>query len=95
MKIELPMIEPKMETLLSTTVQPGQKESGAAKDFEALLIAQLLRSAHDEGSGWLGTGDDHAGATASSLGEEQLAKAMADAGGLGLSKLIAKSLTHA
>jgi Rod binding domain-containing protein len=46
----------------------------------------------EEGSGWLGTGDDEAGATASSLGEEQLAKAMAAGGGLGLSKVIASGL---
>lgn len=69
-----------------------QKELGAAKDFEALLIGQMLRSAREEDSGWLGTGDDDAGATAFGLGEEQLAKAMAAGGGLGLSKIIASDL---
>jgi Rod binding domain-containing protein len=69
-----------------------QKEIGAAKDFEALLISQMLRSVREEGSGWLGSGDDEAGGTASSLGEEQLAKAMAEGGGLGLSKVIASGL---
>jgi hypothetical protein len=54
----------------------------------------MLRSVHEEGSGWLGTGDDEAEATASSLGEEQLAKAMAAAGGFGLSKVIATSLAR-
>jgi Rod binding domain-containing protein len=69
-----------------------RKEVAAARDFEALLIAQMLRSVREEGSGWLGTGDDEAGATASSLGEDQLAKAMAQGGGLGLSKVIASGL---
>ena len=46
----------------------------------------------EEGSGWLGTSDDDAGATAFSLGEEQLAKAMAAGGGLGLAKVIASGL---
>jgi Rod binding domain-containing protein len=69
-----------------------QKEIGAAKDFEAILIGQMLRSVREEDSGWLGTGDDGAGATAFGLGEEELAKAMAAGGGLGLSKVIASGL---
>jgi flagellar protein FlgJ len=77
---------------LSGPDRATQKEVGAAKDFEALLIGQMLRSVREEGSGWLGTGDDEAGSTASSLGEELLAKAMAAGGGLGLSKVIASGL---
>src|SRR5258708_320699 len=70
-----------------------QKQAGAAKDFEALLIGQMLRSVREEGSSWLGTGDDQAGATAFGLGEEELAKAIAAGGGLGLSKVIAGGLS--
>jgi Rod binding domain-containing protein len=69
-----------------------QKGVAAAKDFEALLIGQMLRSAREDGSGWLGTDDDDAGSAAFSLGEDQLAKAMAAGGGLGLSKVIAAGL---
>jgi Rod binding domain-containing protein len=69
-----------------------QKEIGAAKDFEAILIGQMLRSVREEDSGWLGTGDDGAGATAFGLGEEELAKAISAGGGLGLSKVIASGL---
>jgi peptidoglycan hydrolase FlgJ len=68
------------------------KETGASKDFEALLIGQMLRSVREEGSGWLGTGEDQASATASGLGEEQLAKAITAGGGLGLSKIIQQGL---
>ena len=71
-----------------------QKGVAAAKDFEALLIGQMLRSAREEGSGWLGTDDDDAGSAAFSLGEDQLAKAMAAGGGLGLAKVIAAGLAQ-
>jgi flagellar protein FlgJ len=74
------------------TGKEAQKELGAARDFEALLISQMLRSIREEGSGWLGTGDDDAGATAVGFGEEQLAKALTKGGGLGLSKVIASGL---
>jgi Rod binding domain-containing protein len=51
----------------------------------------MLKTMHSEG-GWLGGGDDQAGEVATSLGEEQLAKAMAYGGGLGLSAMLVKSL---
>jgi Rod binding domain-containing protein len=69
-----------------------RKGVAAAKDFEALLIGQMLRSTREEGSGWLGTDNDDAGSAAYSLGEDQLAKAMAAGGGFGLSKVIAAGL---
>jgi Rod binding domain-containing protein len=65
----------------------GDKAANAAKDFEALLLGQMLKSARGDG-GWLGTDDDDAGEAAVGLGEEQLARTMAQSGGLGLSKLI-------
>jgi Rod binding domain-containing protein len=71
-----------------------QKGAAAARDFEALLIGQMLRSAREEDSGWLGTGDDEAGSAAYSLGEDQLAKAMAAGGGLGLARVIAAGLAQ-
>ena len=52
----------------------------------------MLRSVREEGSGWLGTGDDDASAPAFGLGEEQMARALTKAGGLGLSKVIAEGL---
>jgi flagellar protein FlgJ len=65
----------------------------AAEQFEALLLAQLLRSAHEEGSqGWLGAGDDQAGSSMVQLAEEHLAQALASRGGLGLAGLIASGL---
>jgi Rod binding domain-containing protein len=64
----------------------------AAKDFESLLIGQMLHSARESGSGWLGTDDDDAAGTAVGFGEDELAKALANSGGLGLAHIIASGL---
>jgi|ERR1019366_8483127 Rod binding domain-containing protein len=69
-----------------------KKQLAAAQDFEALLIGQMLHSMRENGSSWLGTGDDDASATAFGFGEDQLAKALTKGGGLGLSKVIAAGL---
>src|SRR5882672_10121756 len=68
------------------------KRAGASKDFEALLIGQMLRSVREEGSGWLDTGDDQASSAAFGLGEEQLARAITSRGGFGLSRVIEEGL---
>ena len=64
----------------------------AAHDFEALLVAQMLKSSHSEG-GWLSAGDDDSSDTAVGMGEEQLAQALANGGGLGLAKMIETQLS--
>ena len=68
-------------------LKPGDKTAAAAKDFEALLLGQILKSSHGD-SGWLGADDDDAGSAAIGFSEEQLANSMASSGGLGLAKLI-------
>ena len=69
------------------------KRTGAASDFEALLIAQMLKSMRESGSGWLGTGeDDQAGEAAMGIAEESLAKVLAKSGGLGLAHAIQKNI---
>ena len=66
----------------------------AAKAFESLLIGQILKAAHADGSSnWLSSEDDPAGDSATELAEEQFAQALASRGGLGLSKLIMQGLT--
>lgn len=64
----------------------------AASDFEALLVAQLLRSARGSESGWLATGDDQSASSLLEMGEEHLAQSITAAGGLGLAKMIAQGL---
>ncbi|HKW96636.1 MAG TPA: hypothetical protein VJN43_02835 [Bryobacteraceae bacterium] len=72
------------------------KVEHAAREFESLLIAQLLKSMREAGSeGWLGTGSDQAGGHAMELAEEQLAQAVAHQGGLGLATLVVAGLHRA
>ena len=68
----------------------------ASKQFEALLIGQMLKAAHsDDEDGWLGSGDDPGSSTAMEMAEGQFAQAIAQSGGLGLSANIAASVSHA
>jgi|GEM_PF-2029774 len=65
----------------------------AARQFEALLIAELLRCAHSDEGGWLGSGDDTTASPAIGMAEESLAQAISSHGGLGLSKYIVQSMS--
>lgn len=72
---------------------PG-KVRDAAQQFEALLIGQILRSAREGGSGWLGSGEDPSGDCASDFAEQQFASTLAQQGGFGLASLIEGGLTR-
>jgi Rod binding domain-containing protein len=65
----------------------------AAQQFESLLISQILKTAHGDSEGWLGTGDDQTASSAMGIAEEQVAQALSARGGLGLAPLIEKGLT--
>jgi len=69
-----------------------EKIQKAAKDFEALLIGQMLKSVRESsfGGGW-GT-SDQSGDVALDMAEQQMAQLMASNGGLGLAQLISKGL---
>ena len=72
-----------------------EKIKQAAEQFEALLIGQMLKSTHEEGSsGWLGTGQDQGGQTGLQIAEEHFASLIASKGGLGLSKFITANLVR-
>jgi Rod binding domain-containing protein len=80
---------------------PGSKDTPekiqkAATDFEALLIAQLLKSARESGGGMTGDADeqDETNSTMIELGEQQLAQALAANGGLGIGKMVIAGLTN-
>jgi flagellar protein FlgJ len=68
------------------------KIKDAAKQFEALLIGQMMKSMHDADGGWLGTGQDDSSSSAMEYGQEIFAQSMAQSGGLGLANLIASGL---
>jgi Rod binding domain-containing protein len=72
-----------------------EKISGVAKQFEALMIGQILKSARESsGGGWLGDDDkdDQTGSMVMELGEQGLSQAMAAHGGLGIAKMVTANL---
>ena len=67
----------------------------AAQQFEALMMQQMLNSAHDPDEGWFSTGDgdeDQANNQAMEIAQQQFASALAAQGGLGLAKLVVSHL---
>ena len=70
------------------TAVPSKVE-GAAKQFEALMIAQMLRSAREN------TEDqDSTESTMLDLADQQFSQVLSNNGGLGLAKLIVKGLNQ-
>lgn len=61
----------------------------AARQFEALMIGEMLRSAREAESD---EEKDSTGSTMLDMADQQFAKMLADHGGLGLATMIAKSL---
>ena len=88
------------------TVQPAQqglaadprqaaKLGRAASEFEALLIAQMLRSAHESSVSGSGEGDGaETNSSLMELGEQQFAQALANCGGLGVAKMVVAGLSR-
>ncbi len=74
----------------------GKKDSPAelnkaAEEFESLLLAQILRSVRESGSGgWLGSGEGNQMTSTMELAETQLARAMAQSGALGITKMLTR-----
>ena len=73
-------------------VDDPAKVKDAARQFEALLIGQMMKSMHDSEGGWLGTDGDESSSSAMEYGQEIFAQSMAQNGGLGLADLITKGL---
>ena len=82
-----------LQRTAATSNRPGSpnpsKVADAAKQFEALMLGQILKASHESSDGgWLGTGDDQAGSLAVEMAEQQFAQAMSAKGGLGIAKLV-------
>jgi Rod binding domain-containing protein len=77
----------------TTGSRDPNKVHDAARQFEALLMGQILRSARQGGSGWLGGGEDSSAECATDFAEQQFAAVLAQQGGLGLATLISRGLT--
>jgi Rod binding domain-containing protein len=75
-------------TSSTASEQPKPKNIGeAAKQFEAILIAQMLRSVQESSEN-----QDSTSGTMLDLAGQHFAQVLADSGGLGLSKVIVKGL---
>jgi Rod binding domain-containing protein len=87
-------IDPLLPGVLTTGlgISP-EKIRDAASQFEALLIGQVLKAAHEgEDEGWLGTGEDQTAGSMMGLAEDYFARAIASRGGFGLARMIASGL---
>jgi len=69
-----------------------EKLSGVAKQFEALMIGQMLKSAREaNGGGWLSdedSQDDQTGSLVMELAEQGFSQAIAARGGLGIANMV-------
>jgi len=86
-------ISPSVADLGDGTPKP-RTGTEAAGQFEALLLGQMLRSAHS-GSGMDGEQQDSATETMWDMGAQQFAQVLAKSGGLGIGRMIASSLAQA
>ncbi|HEV1284592.1 MAG TPA: rod-binding protein [Bryobacteraceae bacterium] len=68
---------------------PSTKVEGAAKQFEALMIAQMLRTAREN------TEDqDSSGSTMLDMADQQFSQVLANNGGFGLAKLVVNGINQ-
>ena len=71
----------------------GTKIAQCAKEFEGLLIGQMLRSAREATPGGNNANsDEDSNSTLIELGEQQLGQALAASGALGIAKIVAAGL---
>lgn len=86
------MINPVNTSLVSSASEAEPRDiQGAARQFEALLLTQLLKAACDAET-MLGGEADAGSRTAVEMAQEQFASALANQGGLGLARMISSSL---
>jgi flagellar protein FlgJ len=83
------VIAPVAAVLPTTPAVRPTKAADAAKQFEALLIGQMLRSARE--SAW-DDRDDSSRALMLDVADQQFAQVLANNGGLGMARLIVKGL---
>jgi Rod binding domain-containing protein len=85
-----PVLSTPAAAMLGTPAQPKPKNAAeAASQFEALMIAQMMRSAREAASSGE---EDSTGETMFDLAGQQFAQLLASNGGFGLAKLIAAGL---
>jgi|SRR5580704_7517949 Rod binding domain-containing protein len=81
------------QTVLGRVVPKTDKVEDTAKQFEALIMGQVLKAAREASDGgWLGTGEDQTGQLALEMAEQGFAQALAARGTLGIAKLVTSKL---
>lgn len=86
------------QALASESSKPADQDVvKVSKQFEALMIGQMLKSAREASgsSGWLGNDDnqeDQTGSMVMEMGEQAVSQAMAASGGLGIAKMVQANL---
>lgn len=69
------------------------KIEDAARQFESLIIAQMLRTARESGTGGgFGDEEDSSSTTMLEVSEQQFSQLLANNGGLGLAKMVVSGL---
>ena len=76
----------------NTATRDRAKIQDSAGKFEALLIAQMLKTARESGTGGLTGEENQTDSTMRDMAEECFSEVLSSQGGLGLGKLIAKHL---
>jgi len=80
----------------SNKTDTPEKIAGAAKQFEALMIGQILKTAREgSGGGWLSDEDDQDDQTGSlvmEMAEQGFSQAISARGGLGIAKMVTANL---
>lgn len=84
------------QALTAASSNKPDKVAEVSKQFEALMIGQMLKSAREaSGGGWLGNEDDQEDQTGSmvmEMAEQGFSQAMAARGGLGIAKMVTANL---
>jgi Rod binding domain-containing protein len=78
--------------LLPAPLARPKDAADAARQFEALLLAQMLRGVHESSQGLLDEERDATTDTLWDVAAQQFAQLLAERGGLGLARLIEKGL---
>jgi len=88
--------EDTFEHVLGKVSAKSDKVADTAKQFEALVIGQVLKTAQESSEGgWLGSGDDQTGQLTLEIAEQGFAQALAARGGLGIAKMVTPLLERA
>lgn len=82
------------QTLLASSAE-NDKVADVAKQFEALIAGQVLKSVRDANQGgWLGSDDDQTGEMTLEMAEQAFSQALASRGSFGIAKVVTQNLNR-